>query len=58
MFRMRRYLLSVLLMLEYFRFQSLVKVLLFLYTNDHPDDILCKIGIYVDDTTLKIWQGI
>ena len=26
--------------------------LFLLYTNDLPDDVLCNIAIYVDDTTL------
>ena len=26
--------------------------LFLLYINDHPDDVICNIAIYIDDTTL------
>ena len=31
------------------------RTLLLLYINDLPDDVICNIGIYADDTT-DLWQ--
>ena len=39
-------------MLEFLRGPFLVQFFFLLYINDLPDDVICNIAIYADDTTL------
>ena len=43
---------NIQLMLEFLRAPFLVLWCFLLYINDLPDDVICDIAIYADDTTL------
>ena len=43
---------NIQLMLEFLKGSILGPTLLLLYINDLPDDIICNIAIYADDTAL------
>ena len=43
---------NVQLILEFFNALSLVLDFFLLYINDLPDDVICNIAIYAEDTTL------
>ena len=43
---------NIQLMLEFLKAPFLVPTLFLLYINDLPDDVICEIAIYADDTTL------
>ena len=46
-------------MLEFLEAPFLVPTLFLLYINDLPDDVICEIAIYADDTTLySVWSDI
>ena len=41
---------NVQLMVEFFK----SPILVLLYINDLPDDVICNVAIYADDTTLPL----
>ena len=43
---------NIQLLLEFLRGLFLVLHFSYLYTNDLPDDVICNISIYADDTAL------
>ena len=43
---------NIQLMLEFLKGSILGSTLFLLYINDHPDDAICDIAIYADNTTL------
>ena len=43
---------NIQLILEFFKALSLVLHFFLLYINDLPDDVICNIAIYAEDTTL------
>ena len=48
---MRSFHKNIQLMLEFLKTLSLGPTLFLLYINDLPDDVICNIAIYVDNTT-------